>query len=132
LSSARRPRALAEAGSPVDVRGEAVDMAEQMGVMGDIRSAATTVTDVSFVNATGKRVGKKSTRALQGSPGGREVEVPRGDLSAILHEANRDRADFMWADSIDSLRQDELGVGVTFEHAEPRRFGMVIGADGLH
>jgi 2-polyprenyl-6-methoxyphenol hydroxylase-like FAD-dependent oxidoreductase len=35
-------------------------------------------------------------------------------------------------DTVTGLRQDDDGVDVTFEKAPPRRFGLVIGADGLY
>jgi 2-polyprenyl-6-methoxyphenol hydroxylase-like FAD-dependent oxidoreductase len=119
-------------GSPVDVRGPAVEVAERMGVMPAIRQAGTDRTGTSFVNANGRRVGRVNQRALQQAAGSREVELPRGDLAAILSQAGRDDAEFVFGDAIVALSQDEHGVDVTFEHAQPRRFDLVIGADGLH
>jgi len=127
-----RAGALRSSGSPVDVRGRAVDVAEQMGVMARIRDAATDVTATSFVNATGRRVGRVNLRALQQAAGSREVELPRGDLASILYQASRDDAEFLFDDAIVTLSQDEHGVSVTFDRAHPRRFDLVIGADGLH
>jgi 2-polyprenyl-6-methoxyphenol hydroxylase-like FAD-dependent oxidoreductase len=124
--------ALRSSGSPVDVRGRALGVAEQMGVMQRIRQAGTDRTGMSFINATGRRVGRVNMRALQQAAGSREVELPRGDLAAILYQASRDHAEFLFDDSIVALRQDEHGVGVTFDRAQPRRFDLVIGADGLH
>jgi 2-polyprenyl-6-methoxyphenol hydroxylase-like FAD-dependent oxidoreductase len=71
-------------------------------------------------------------RALQGGAESRDVELPRGDLAAILYEASRDCAEFLFNDSIVALSQDENGVDVTFDRAHPRRFDLVIGSDGLH
>jgi len=119
-------------GSPVDVQGRAVDVAERMGVMPCIREARTDVTSMSFVNAKGRRVGRINMRALQQGGGNREVELPRGDLASILHEASREDAEFLFDDSIVAMSQDERGVDVTFDRADPRRFDLVIGADGLH
>jgi 2-polyprenyl-6-methoxyphenol hydroxylase-like FAD-dependent oxidoreductase len=56
----------------------------------------------------------------------------RADLAAILHEAARDDAEFPFNDSIPALRQDAGGVDVTFHRTSPRRFDLVLGADGLH
>jgi 2-polyprenyl-6-methoxyphenol hydroxylase-like FAD-dependent oxidoreductase len=119
-------------GSPVDVKGPAVDVAEQMGVMERLREAGTDTNGLTFVNAAGRRVGRISMRAMQGSAGSREVELPRGDLSTILYEASRDHAEYLWDDSIMDLDQDEYGVNVTLDRAGARRFDLVIGADGLH
>jgi 2-polyprenyl-6-methoxyphenol hydroxylase-like FAD-dependent oxidoreductase len=124
--------ALRSSGSPVDVRGRAVEVAEQMGVMARIRQAGTGVTAMRFVNATGRRVGRVNLRALQLAAGSREVELPRGDLASILYQASRDHAEFLFDDSIVALEQDEHGVNITFGRAQPRRFDLVIGADGLH
>jgi 2-polyprenyl-6-methoxyphenol hydroxylase-like FAD-dependent oxidoreductase len=124
--------ALRSSGSPVDVRRRAVEVAEPMGVMACIRQAGTDVTGMSFVNATGRRVGRVNLRALQQAAGSREVELPRGDLASILYQASRDQAEFLFDDSIAALSQDEDGVSVTFDRADPRRFDLVIGADGLH
>src|SRR5512132_2672523 len=105
-----RAAALRSSGSPVDVRGPAVDVAERMGVMARIREADTDRTGMSFVNATGRRVGRVNQRALQQAAGSREVELPRGDLALILYQASRDHAEFVFHDAIVALRQDEHGV----------------------
>lgn len=127
-----RSTGLRSSGSPVDVKGPAVDVAERMGVMPRLREAGTGTNGLTFVSAAGRRVGRISMRAMQGSAGSREVELPRGDLATILYEASRDHAEYLWDDSILALDQDEHGVTVTFDRAEPRRFDLVVGADGLH
>lgn len=59
----------------------------------------------------------------------RHVEIMRDDLSEILHEAGRDDVEYVFDDSITSIGEDGE---VTFERGEPRRFDLIIGADGLH
>lgn len=115
-------------GNPVDVRGAAVRVAERMGVLSRLRDAATHAPGLAFVTASGRRIGPLAL----GRPRGDEVEVLRSDLAAILHDAARDDAEFLFNDSIVALRQDADGVDVTFDRASPRRFDLVIGADGLH
>jgi 2-polyprenyl-6-methoxyphenol hydroxylase-like FAD-dependent oxidoreductase len=123
---------LRSSGSPVDVRGPAVDVAERMGIMPRLRESATQVRGLSFVNASGRRVGYVPTRMFQQEGGSREVELPRGALASALYEASREHVEFLFDDSIATLGQDEGGVDVTFESAAARRFDLVIGADGLH
>ncbi|GAA1698892.1 FAD-dependent monooxygenase [Fodinicola feengrottensis] len=115
-------------GNPVDVRGTAVPVVERMGVMPHLRAAATRVPGLTFVTATGRRIGPLGL----GRPSGDALEVPRADLARILYEAVRDDAEFLFDDTITALRQDTDGVDVTFERAAARRFDLVIGADGLH
>ncbi|WP_214416391.1 FAD-dependent monooxygenase [Sphaerisporangium fuscum] len=124
-----RAAGLRSSGNPVDVRGPAVEVVERMGVMERLREAATDVTAMSFVNGAGREVGRVG---LQQAAGSGEVEVTRTDLAKILYEASRDSAEFLFDDTITSLTQDDDGVDVTFEKAAPRRFDLVIGADGLH
>ncbi|MEU0485564.1 FAD-dependent monooxygenase [Streptosporangium sp. NPDC006013] len=124
-----RAQGLRSSGNPVDVRGRAVDVAERMGLLSRLREAATGTTGVSLVNASGRRIGRIDMRAMQQAG---EVELPRGDLASILYQASRDHAEFLFDDSISTLAQDEHGVEVTFDRAAPRRFDLVIGADGLH
>src|SRR5262245_31462331 len=99
-----------------------------MGVLPRLRDVMTHVPDLAFVTASGRRIGPLGL----GRPRGDELEVLRSDLAAILHDAAHDDAEFLFNDSITSLRQDTDGVDVTFERASPRRFDLVIGADGLH
>lgn len=117
-------------GSPVDVRGPAVRVAERMGVMPRLRAAATGVTGMRFVDAAGRRVGGIGMGTVRGGAG--TVELPRGALASVLYEAARDHAEFVFGDAIAALDQNAGGVDVTFEHGAPRRFDLVVGADGLH
>lgn len=123
-----RAEGLRSSGSPVDVRGGAEEVARRMGILPRLREAATHATGFTFVTASGRRIGPLRL----GRPRGDEVEVSRGDLAAILSDAARDDAEFLFGDSVIALRQDTGGVDVTFQHAAPRRFDLVVGADGLH
>jgi 2-polyprenyl-6-methoxyphenol hydroxylase-like FAD-dependent oxidoreductase len=125
-------RGLRSSGSPVDVRGPAVPVADRMGLLPRLRAAGTAVQTLTFRNARDREVGRVNMGAMRRAAGSREVEIPRGDLATILYEAARDDAEFLFDDTITALHQGPDGVEVTFEHAAPRRFDLVVGADGLH
>jgi 2-polyprenyl-6-methoxyphenol hydroxylase-like FAD-dependent oxidoreductase len=127
-----RARGLRSSGSPVDVRGPAIPVADRMGLMPRLRAAGTATRVLSFRNDRDREVGRIDLAALQRAAGSREVELPRGDLATILWEAARDDAEFLFDDTITTLAADGDGVRVTFETAAPRRFDLVVGADGLH
>jgi 2-polyprenyl-6-methoxyphenol hydroxylase-like FAD-dependent oxidoreductase len=57
---------------------------------------------------------------------------PTGDLSRILYDLTRETTDYIFADSITSLEQEEDCVRATFERGASRILDLVIGADGLH
>jgi 2-polyprenyl-6-methoxyphenol hydroxylase-like FAD-dependent oxidoreductase len=92
-----------------------------------LTAAATKASTLSFVKSDGKRLGRMK---VSNRPG--EVEVPRGDLASVLFNASKDRAEYVFGDSIMDIMQRDSGTDVTFERAAPRTFDLVIGADGLH
>ncbi|MFF3619341.1 FAD-dependent monooxygenase [Streptomyces sp. NPDC002467] len=120
-----RARERRTGGNGVDVRDDAVTVAERMGLMDRIRELATDVNGMKFVDAADRAVARLGTRDDA------SVEVMRGDLVALLHEVTED-AEILFGDSIRALTQDDHGVTVTFEHAPARHFDLVIGADGMH
>jgi 2-polyprenyl-6-methoxyphenol hydroxylase-like FAD-dependent oxidoreductase len=73
-----------------------------------------------------------SLEAFQGGAGDLAAEIPRAMLAAILLDAGRDNAEFLWGDTITSLKDRNDSVEVSFGKAPERRFSLVVGADGLH
>jgi len=114
-------------GSPVDVRGPALTVVKQMDLLEPLREAATRVTRLVVVDAHGHEIGWIPTQA-----DAHGLEVPRRDLSALLANAGRDDAEYLYHDTVTALDDDGSGVDVTFERAQPRRFDVVVGADGMH
>src|SRR5262245_15287875 len=126
----RAPR-LREGGNGVDVREQAVQVAERMGILPRIRAAATDVIGTAFVDAANRSVARMDMRAIVGESARSAVELLRGDLAAILYEATRDDVEYVFGDSIRTLEQDAGGVTVAFERGATRRFDLVVGADGM-
>ncbi|MFF4851159.1 FAD-dependent monooxygenase [Streptomyces sp. NPDC001194] len=123
-----RAPALREGGYAVDFRGEAhLTVLRRMGVLADIERARTGVGSMTYVNSAGERQAELPADLFAG-----DVEILRGDLSRILYEATRPHTEYVFGDSVTSLTEDAHGVHVTFERGAPRRFDLVIGADGLH
>jgi 2-polyprenyl-6-methoxyphenol hydroxylase-like FAD-dependent oxidoreductase len=114
-------------GSPVDVRGSALRVVERMGLLPPVRERATRTARLAAVDADGATIGWIPTQT-----GPRAIEIPRGDLAAILTAAAREHAELRYGDTVTDLRTDGDGVVVTFERGTAQRFDLVIGADGLH
>lgn len=114
-------------GSPVDVRGPALGVVDRMGLLPALREAATLATGIVVVDGRGRRFGPVPIQVDSDA-----VEIPRSDLATILAAACRDDAEFIYGDTIVALADDGGGVDVRFESAAPRRFDLVVGADGLH
>ncbi len=126
-----RAPSLRPGGHGVDLFGSSVDVISWMGLLDEVR-AARTQTDVLTLVRPGRRSLDVPVEALSAGVSDRHVEILRGDLARILHEATRDDVEYRFGDAIRTLHQDGDGVEVTFEHGPARRFDLVVGADGLH
>jgi 2-polyprenyl-6-methoxyphenol hydroxylase-like FAD-dependent oxidoreductase len=118
-------------GYKVDLRGVAIDVAERMGILPEIRRLSTAMRGASFVDAANRPLATLSADFLAGRSE-RDDEIMRGDLVRILYERTRYQAEYCFDDAITALAQTDDGVRVTFKHAAPRTFALVVGADGLH
>jgi 2-polyprenyl-6-methoxyphenol hydroxylase-like FAD-dependent oxidoreductase len=124
-ASAPRP-----GGQAVDIRGAAIDVAQRMGLLAEIRANDTDMRGMSYVDENGKRIA--ALDAAFGVIDERDVEISRGTLTDILHRATRQDVEYVFDDSITAITEDADGVQVRFERGAPRRFDLVLGADGLH
>ncbi|MFF3454568.1 FAD-dependent monooxygenase [Streptomyces sp. NPDC002730] len=118
-------------GYKVDLRGVSIDVCERMGILDDVRRASTDMQGGSYVDNAGATIAEMPADFFGGRVDG-DDEVMRGDLAQILHERTRNDIEYIFGDSIATLTEDADGVDVTFEQGEPRRFDLVVGADGLH
>ncbi|MET3988160.1 FAD-dependent monooxygenase [Streptomyces sp. PvR034] len=118
---------LRDGGYAVDFRGEALDVLDRMGLLEEIRALDTEMGDAAMVDAEGRQYATLPAAVFAG-----DLEVLKGDLTRMLYEVTREDVEYVFGDSLTSLHEDADGVLVTFEHGAPRRFDLVVGADGLH
>jgi 2-polyprenyl-6-methoxyphenol hydroxylase-like FAD-dependent oxidoreductase len=120
-------------GQALDVRGPALEVAERMGILANLRDRSTRLSGMSQVDSTGKETFRSTERTITGgqfdSP---DVEIMRDHLCQVLYQAVVNQVEFLFDDSIATLTEDATGVHVTFDTAASRRFDLLIGADGLH
>ncbi|GAA2455424.1 FAD-dependent monooxygenase [Streptomyces glaucus] len=121
-----------DGGYPIDVRGTATEVVRRMGILPQLREAHIDSRRCTFLDADGGTVASVVPRVVAGAVEGRDLEVRRGDLVAILHAVVRDDVEFLFGDSIDTLDQSERGVDVAFRSGRRRTFDLVVGADGMH
>jgi 2-polyprenyl-6-methoxyphenol hydroxylase-like FAD-dependent oxidoreductase len=128
-----RAPAVREGGQAIDLRGAAREAVERMGIMEEVRRAHTGARGMAIVDASGKRLASMGADLLGDSGGAiAEVEILRGDLVRILHEATRHDVEYVFGDSIAAISQHEDGIEVAFERGKTRKFDLLVGADGLH
>ncbi len=123
-----KAEAIRRGGQAVDFKGPIhLRVLGRMGILEAVRAANVPSEDGAVVNAAGRRIGTTPGRFAGG-----EINVPRGDLAAILYDLTAGRCDYRFGDTITALDQDSDGVAVSFARGAPERFDLVIGADGIH
>jgi 2-polyprenyl-6-methoxyphenol hydroxylase-like FAD-dependent oxidoreductase len=119
-------------GQTVDLRGAGRAVIERMGLLPAVRAVAVEERGIAYVDTNGRSLAQMSAEAFGGEGVIAEIEVMRGDLAQVLLDAARDGVEYVYDDAVTAMEQDEDGVLVRFQRSPERRFGLVVGADGLH
>ena len=109
-------------GYAIDVRGTAVKVAELMGILPEIRKADTQLKQFLFVDSKGKEVASMEPNFGAGPGKAGDVELLRDDLAVILYGATKHNVEYIFNDSITSIKEQGNGVDVTFQRSPPRSF----------
>lgn len=125
----RSPALRKTGGHAVDLFRPAMEISERMGVLSDIEAHATGTTEMIIRRPGRSRPAHLDYLKIIGTMSDRHVEIMRDDLSEIYFNAGRDDVEYLFGDTITSISPDG---DVAFEHNAPRRFDVVVGADGLH
>lgn len=113
-------------GQAVDFKGATHrTVLERMGILDDVLKHQTGGTDQTIIDAEGR-----PRAVIPGEFTGGEIEIRRGDLAEILYQHTD--CEYLFGDTITALTETADGVDVTFANAAPRRFDLVVGADGIH
>jgi 2-polyprenyl-6-methoxyphenol hydroxylase-like FAD-dependent oxidoreductase len=103
-----------------------------MGVADAIERVGYHMRELRIVDESGRRVAGFGTRVFRALTGGRFVTLGRSDLSRLLFDKVSDVTETILGDEILPLQEHPDAVEVQFRSGQTRRFGLVIGADGLH
>ncbi|QXV63949.1 FAD-dependent monooxygenase [Mucilaginibacter sp. 21P] len=117
-------------GSPIDVRGEALDIAREMGIYDQIKANEFVHTD-EIVDAKDQTLVRFAINTLPEYLG--DIEIHRGDLVKIIYDIiPKDEVEIIFNNSIAALTQHEDHVAVSFEKGGDKTYDLVFGADGTH
>ncbi|MES0837539.1 FAD-dependent monooxygenase [Nocardiopsis tropica] len=118
-------------GTPVDIRGDAIEAADRMGLLATIRKQRIRMSELAqFVDGAGEPVAPLPLAQINDSDD--DIELLREDLVRILADALPDTAAIRFGDSIQTLADDGSGVDVRFASGRTGRYDLVLGADGQH
>jgi 2-polyprenyl-6-methoxyphenol hydroxylase-like FAD-dependent oxidoreductase len=118
-------------GSPIDIRGDAIDVADKMGVLEQIRAQRVDMSErVQFVDSSGAVVAEPPLDQINDSAD--DTEIPREDLTRILRNHLGPSVELRFDESIAELEDDRTGVDILFASGAQDRYDLVVGADGMH
>ncbi|MFE5791169.1 FAD-dependent monooxygenase [Streptomyces sp. NPDC056503] len=121
-------------GQTVDLRGAGRTVIERMGLMDRAKAVTVDQRGLALVDRDGRTTARVSADSFGGEGIVSEIEILRGDLARLLYEESLPDTEYLFDDTITGIDQetDPGTVTVTFEKAPPRRFALVVGADGPH
>ncbi|MEU4434830.1 FAD-dependent monooxygenase [Nocardia rhamnosiphila] len=125
----RAPEPRKTGGHAVDLFRPAMDISEKMGVLPRVEERTTGTNRMVIFPEGQRRPARVDLSKIFGAASDRHAEIMRDDLSEIYYEAACDEVEYLFGDSITAIAPDGE---VLFENAAPRRFDLVVGADGLH
>lgn len=119
-------------GQTVDLRGAGRTVVTRMGLLDQARAISIEQRGFAVVGRKGRVTARLPADSFGGEGIVSEIEILRGDLARLFYDASLPHTEYVFDDTVTGLEQDDDGVNVTFEKCAPRRFALVVGADGLH
>jgi 2-polyprenyl-6-methoxyphenol hydroxylase-like FAD-dependent oxidoreductase len=116
-------------GHAADLFRPAMDISEHMGVIDRDLEHATGTKRLLIYRSGASRPADIDYVKLLAAVSDRHVEIMRDDLSEIYYEAGRNDTEYLFGDEITAITDEG---DVTFAQTSPRRYDIVVGADGLH
>jgi len=113
---------LRDSGYAVDFRGDAFAVLADLGIEDRVRGLDTRMRGTTVVDKAGRPIGELPREVFSS-----DLEVPKRELTRLLHEVTADRVRYVFGDSITSIRDGH----VEFERGPAAEYDLVIGADGV-
>jgi 2-polyprenyl-6-methoxyphenol hydroxylase-like FAD-dependent oxidoreductase len=128
-----RDKALRSEGYMMDFFGSGWDVAERMGLTGELRAIRYPIDALQFVDAQGKIYASVPIARTSQALGGKYVYLRRSDLERILHDrAQAAGIAVRYGSVVTGLRETANGVRATFVDGAEADFALAFGADGVH
>ncbi|OPH51852.1 FAD-binding monooxygenase [Paenibacillus ferrarius] len=123
---------LKKGGTPVNIRGNTIDVVKRMGLFDQIQSNRITMEVIELKNSDDvtERLDFIQNDSEQFAED--EYEIERDVLLNMMFEAVKDDVEFIFGDSITSLKEESNGVDVAFKGGQKCSFDLVFGCDGIH
>jgi 2-polyprenyl-6-methoxyphenol hydroxylase-like FAD-dependent oxidoreductase len=124
-------KALKKGGTPVDIRGNTVDIVTRMGILDQVKANRLPPKMMEFKNAEDVTEGCFQENR-DGQTDHEEYEIERDTLLSILFDQVKNNVEFIFNESIVGLQETDDHVEATFKNGPQRTFDLVFGCDGIH
>jgi len=118
-------------GTPVDIRGNTIEIVKRMGIFEQIKSNKLNPRTMEFKNADDVTEGFM-THGEEEEILEDESEIERDILLQILFDTIKNDVEFIFNNSITALQETNDEIQVTFKNGLKDSFDLVFGCDGIH
>lgn len=118
-------------GAPIDIRGDALEVADRWGILPDLRERSVAMSENAvFVDSEGTAMAPMGGASFHETDD--DIEIPREDVCEVLARALPRSVSVRFAESVRTLTDTGGGVEATFTSGGSEHYDIVVGADGLH
>ena len=121
-------QSLKKGGTPVNIEKRTIDIVKRMGLFDRIRVNRIAMTTTDFKDANNIT----QTSMDRGQVSEAEYEIERDVLLDIMYDAVKRDVNFVFGDSVATLKDEGDHVDVSFKRGQRQSFDLVLGCDGLH
>jgi 2-polyprenyl-6-methoxyphenol hydroxylase-like FAD-dependent oxidoreductase len=119
-------------GQTVDLRGAGGDVAERMGLIGQMRECSLDQRGIAWIKADGSLRAEMPVTAFNGNGVVSKLEILRGDLVDVLYQATKDHAEYRFDTRIAEITQSDGAVEARLTDGTTLSADLIVGADGPH
>jgi len=123
---------LKKGGTPVNIMENTIDIVKRMGLFDQIQANKIDMETWEIKNADDITERLSYTQKRREERGEIEYEIERDVLLHLLFDAVKDDVEFIFGDSIISLKEEDNNVEAVFKQGQKRSFHLVFGCDGIH
>ncbi|UOQ85256.1 FAD-dependent oxidoreductase [Gracilibacillus salinarum] len=118
-------------GYMLDFFGPGYDVAERMGIIGQLRQIHYPISGLTFLHKGGKKKFNLPYPSLMKLLDNRHFNFMRGDLEQVLFHLIKGSVTFQFGTSINKVQQDNEKVYVTLSNGRIETADLLVGADGV-
>jgi 2-polyprenyl-6-methoxyphenol hydroxylase-like FAD-dependent oxidoreductase len=128
-----RDHAIRTEGYVIDFFSTGWDVAQRMGLVGELQKINYPIDSLRYVDANGKPYPSLPIARVRNALDGKYIYMRRSDLERILFErAKAAGVTIRFGTTISSLEDSGAEAVVTFDNGAKESFELVFGADGVH